>query len=204
MQREHKPNNCSVEGACLCRVCTATSRHSTGALPSLILRRVWPGTPVSSQPQEGPFNGPKRSPAAGGRHKCKRWLVINAIHSELRFLTWIFQASSADRTAKWQLGRSRQLSYVTAQAELPLLTGQPPPLHTYGRWLMSLLGSQMNPGMHKAAQVPPRHTGSGNISPQQHRCFHWMPLPCSESRYDGAGPQCPSNSCTSSPEGKKW
>lgn len=30
-------------------------------------------------------------------------VVINAvIHPELRFLTWIFQASSADRTVKWQ------------------------------------------------------------------------------------------------------
>lgn len=48
--------------------------------------------------------------------------VINAvIHTELRFLTWIFQASSTDSTVKRQLGRSRQLSYMTVEAR-----GQPP------------------------------------------------------------------------------
>lgn len=33
-------------------------------------------------------------------------VVIEAmIHSELKFLTWIFQVGSADRREKWQLGR---------------------------------------------------------------------------------------------------
>lgn len=37
-------------------------------------------------------------------------VVLNAmIHTELKFLTWIFQASRADRTAKWQSGWSGQL-----------------------------------------------------------------------------------------------
>lgn len=73
-------------------------------------------------------------------------VVINAvIHPELRFLTWIFQASSADRTVKWQYGRSGQLSDVTTRAG-----ALPPPLHTYCKWFRSLLGSQINPGMHKA------------------------------------------------------
>lgn len=34
---------------------------------------------VGSQTQEGAFSGPKRRPAAGGWHKQKRWLVINAV-----------------------------------------------------------------------------------------------------------------------------
>lgn len=75
-------------------------------------------------------------------------VVINAvIHPEPRFLTWIFQASGADRTVEWQLGRSGQLSYVTARAR-----GLPPLLHTYCKRFRSLLGSQINPDTHKAAQ----------------------------------------------------
>lgn len=65
--------------------------------------------------------------------------------------------------------------------------GQPPVLYTYCNQLRLLLGSQISPGMHKAAQLPPCHAGSGSILPQQQQqqraLFHWMPLPCSESRY---------------------
>lgn len=57
MQRERKPIRCSLEGVCLCHMCTAMSRHSTAALPSLILWQSQPSAAgngkVSSQSQEG-------------------------------------------------------------------------------------------------------------------------------------------------------
>ena len=138
----------------------------------------------------------------GGRHEWKRWLVINAvIHSELRFLTWIFQASSADRTAKWQLGRSRQLGHITARAG-----GQPPLLHTYCKQFRLLLGSQINPGMHKAALLSPCHVGSGNIFHSSSSSVLFPTgchFPVQRADIDSAGLQCPSNSCARSTERKK-
>lgn len=74
------------------------------------------------------------------------------------------------------------------------------------KWFKSLLGSEINPGMHKATQPPPCHAmrQSQNLSQQQQRAlFHWMPPPCSGSRHRQRRSHCPSHSCARSAGRKK-
>lgn len=123
-------------------------------------------------------------------------VVINVvIHAELRFLTWIFQAGSTDRTEvaagkDWAAGEP----------------GHSPAIAHWEKWFRSLLGSEINSGMHKATQPPPRHAlrQSPNLSQQQqHALFCWMPPPCSGSRYRECRSHCPSHSCACRAERKK-
>lgn len=124
------------------------------------------------------------------------------IHTELRFLTWIFQASSADRTAKWQSGRSRQHGHVDCASGGPA--------SPIARLLQKV---QVTPGI----TDKPRHTQGCPATTMPCRegveKFHHSSssvlfstgyhFPVQRGDTDSAGSQCPSNSCACSTERKK-